>query len=932
MRRTSGLRTWPVLLPMLALFIGSLLAPREWAQVTMIPIAKLVGSKDRGRMIGARLERTSPGSVDPRPETTAGPALASVSPDQTGSDTLTTSRPAPDTAPPTRPDTQQTEDQVQVATLDSPQVAKVDESQVAEVRGTAGRNTFQELLLSAQDVCPLISPQGDAVEIGLPPSEALGALEQYAQPKRVVEVAPPVAKQVYPPAPLSANVALSAPDELGASASTSRDPSRLPSEVTLPNAWENAQNLDRQVLNARTDVVTHWPYPVEIARRLETLAAREPCAKCCADIVDQLRQLQGLDALASPTVTTCLQRLRDLAKQAAEYGATVEDLNDRAELQRVAHGLTRRLAIWSQVTAIASQSAEPVASGVRDARQLTAVLATVEKKLQASDNARKWREYLLLGEAQKCLSQDHPFNTQEYRVLLKRILLRIDFASLTPQEEAFLQQPELAALTTELRHLVMEPISYFTLLDELERYESELEPKHALQAATAQQMLRWSENPAVVELGQKLDAHYRNANVRISVSKQLIQRLLPGPERTSMGVDDVIMGARTVGSSETLTQLQVRLIPSSQSWRFGLEANGNVASETSSRKGPATFYSSGNSVFRAQKEVIVNAHGVRHTPAAAAAASANDLTGLETALDPLPILGEIAQNIARKQYLSRSDAARTEMQDKIAWQASQRFDSAVDERLQEVRQQFVAQFYQPTRKLALNPAVLDMQTSQDRMVVRYRLAGFHQLAAHTPRPQAPSSSVLSVQLHESALNNLLEQIGWAGREANFRQLHQELAQLFHRPSMTLPEDFPDDVTVRFADAHPLHVAFQEGHVSLVLAFAELAQGRNRWRDFTVRVRYLPAPEQSGADLVRDEYVELSGKRLRFRDQVALRAIFSRVFLRNQPIDVLSKLLRTDRRLKGLGVTQIAIDDGWIGVAVGEIAPVQVAGKTKPVVH
>ena len=97
-------------------------------------------------------------------------------------------------------------------------------------------------------------------------------------------------------------------------------------------------------------------------------------------------------------------------------------------------------------------------------------------------------------------------------------------------------------------------------------------------------------------------------------------------------------------------------------------------------------------------------------------------------------------------------------------------------------------------------------------------------------------------------------------------------------------------------------------------------------------RQLPAPEQSGADLVRDEYVELSGKRLRFRDQVTLRAIFSRVFLRNQPIDVLSKLLRTDRRLQGLGVTQIAIDDGWIGVAVGEIAPVQVADKTKPVVR
>ena len=104
-------------------------------------------------------------------------------------------------------------------------------------------------------------------------------------------------------------------------------------------------------------------------------------------------------------------------------------------------------------------------------------------------------------------------------------------------------------------------------------------------------------------------------------------------------------------------------------------------------------------------------------------------------------------------------------------------------------------FLQPLHKLALNPVALDMQTTEERMVARYRLAGFHQLAAHTPRPQAPANSVLSVQIHESALNNLLDQFGWAGREANFRDLHRELGELFRRQNWTLPEDFPDDVTV-----------------------------------------------------------------------------------------------------------------------------------------
>ena len=76
------------------------------------------------------------------------------------------------------------------------------------------------------------------------------------------------------------------------------------------------------------------------------------------------------------------------------------------------------------------------------------------------------------------------------------------------------------------------------------------------------------------------------------------------------------MGAHTVGCSEALTRLKVRLIPSPHTWRFGLEANGEIASETYSSKGPATFYNTGNSVFRAQKEVIVDPNGVRHGPAA----------------------------------------------------------------------------------------------------------------------------------------------------------------------------------------------------------------------------------------------------------------------------------------------------------------------------
>jgi hypothetical protein len=231
-------------------------------------------------------------------------------------------------------------------------------------------------------------------------------------------------------------------------------------------------------------------------------------------------------------------------------------------------------------------------------------------------------------------------------------------------------------------------------------------------------------------------------------------------------------------------------------------------------------------------------------------------------------------------------------------------------------QRFSDHFYCPLERLALNPVAREMRTTDECMIARYRLAAYHQLAAHTPRPLAPSNCSLSLQLHESALNNAIEQFGWEGKRVYPQDLRREVSELFKLGDVEMPDDMPDDVIIQFADQDPLRLSFQEGRVTLKLALAELRQGSKRWRDFTVRVHYRPAPEQPDADLVRDQYVELIG-RLGLRDQVALRGIFSRVFTRAKPFDLISRRLSEDPRLHGLALTQLAIGDGWMGIAIGK---------------
>jgi hypothetical protein len=210
-----------------------------------------------------------------------------------------------------------------------------------------------------------------------------------------------------------------------------------------------------------------------------------------------------------------------------------------------------------------------------------------------------------------------------------------------------------------------------------------------------------------------------------------------------------------------------------------------------------------------------------------------------------------------------------------------------------------------------------METTETDLVARLRLAGHHQLAAHTPRPTTPAGSVFHLQAHESAANNLFEQLNWEGRRANVRDLFREMVAHFQLATPELPDDLPDDVFVKFADQTPLSVAFQQGRVTLQLALAELSQGTSRWRDFTVRVHYRHAPEHPDADLVRDQYVELIGKRLHLRDQVALRGIFSRVFSQSKPIQLVNRGLQNDPRMAGLQIAQLVMSDGWLSVSLGE---------------
>jgi hypothetical protein len=209
---------------------------------------------------------------------------------------------------------------------------------------------------------------------------------------------------------------------------------------------------------------------------------------------------------------------------------------------------------------------------------------------------------------------------------------------------------------------------------------------------------------------------------------------------------------------------------------------------------------------------------------------------------------------------------------------------------------------------------LALSTTEDRMVARVRLGSLEQLGAHTPRPRAPADSWLSIQLHQSAINNALEKLDLDGRTFTLPELFAWIAQKLNRPNLSDQEDLPDDVQVTFARQDAIRIRCEQGRAEVTFALAKLTNRGRSWNNFSVKTYYLPQADELEPRLVRGRELHFDGRSVKGKGVPLLRAIFSKVLSPNRDLSLLPKSVTADKRLAGLQISQLAIEDGWIGIA------------------
>lgn len=706
------------------------------------------------------------------------------------------------------------------------------------------------------------------------------------------------------------------------------------STVISSAAWPRTAALDDQ-LNRLTER-TFGSDPAHPRTLVSTSPESSQLDQWSHAVSDGLKQLRRLPRLGDPEAGLLIERLDELAGHGVQQAEAARDRDVQVDWLRAAHSLKRRTAVWYPVWEVATRrTATPVdhrpvsvAGGDHDER-IADSIHRVRADLHLTADAAGWERFLLLDRI--AAAADSPDPTVRSEAALQW-LSRLDSPLLHDSHRQWLQRESISVLAAQLKTWVAEVVDYSRLLRQLESYESDSTELSAAEVATAVQALRHCDNPAATNVADAIDVYYRNANLRVAISQRMLERLTPEIPPQTVPVRTSMHGSQIRGTSEIHSDVKVTLIPAPGQWSMQLHTTGTVHTRSRGYRGPIVLRTLGSNGFQVTTPVTVTPSGIDVGQSQGQAEGRVRLQQIESDFDAIPLVGSVVRSYAKYKFEELAPQSSRITNHRIAGEVEHQVDDQLNEQVARATEQFSTLILGPMGRLRLDPTVTDMQTTEDRLIARYRLASHQQLAAGTARPRAPGQSLVSVQVHQSAVNNTLAQLVPQHQPTPIREAITAALATFGGIEPELPEDIPEDVSIQFLPTQPISVEFEDSIVWVTLRVVRLTRDeRLQLTKFVVRAAYRAEVDGTSAKLVRDGHLRISGPGMSMRERLPIRAIFNKVLSSSRPLPLTLPAMANHPALAGLEINQLVIDNGWIGLAIGP-AYAAVADRQQSVRH
>jgi hypothetical protein len=428
-------------------------------------------------------------------------------------------------------------------------------------------------------------------------------------------------------------------------------------------------------------------------------------------------------------------------------------------------------------------------------------------------------------------------------------------------------------------------------------------------------------------LASTLQKHLFNYNLRVLVSEAFLNRLM-SQNRVEQGpVNDFILGANVYGNQITNTAVDVDLKPSSNTVRFDLRLNGNITSNTQGVTPQATVYTIGNHTFNARKEINFDGQTFSTMPATIAVSPRNTTTGISTQMSGIPIIGRIAQRIATDQVEAKRGEAESIAAGRVQDNVLPRFNQDVDRSFAEQGDKLNREVFSGLRATKLFPDTYNYQSTDQLMTMNARVMSPHQIGGDLPDSRLMSVTGATALVHETALNNAIDQMDLAGQTVTEAELKAKI-EAFLTKALNRPYKFQAETPVEatdedekalngiiFAAVDPIRIRVTNDELTIVIRAGFKQEGKEDipTREITVPISLEAAGNQILAKRGNVIVAAAEGQ----GGGVAINAVVRKKIqsvLPDRAVD--SKIeIKTPEKIVISHVTKIKLVDGWLVINI-----------------
>jgi hypothetical protein len=425
-----------------------------------------------------------------------------------------------------------------------------------------------------------------------------------------------------------------------------------------------------------------------------------------------------------------------------------------------------------------------------------------------------------------------------------------------------------------------------------------------------------------------LERQFFNYNLRVVVTEPFLNKLIAQCRTESGPVFDCILGARVTGCQITNTAVNVDLKPSSNTARFDLKLDGHIRSNTQGVTPQATVYTDGNHTFCAAKEVTFDGKNFTTAPAVISVSPHNTTTGIATKFSGVPLLGGIANRFAARQVEAKRGEAESIAASRVSDRVLPQFNQEVDSSFATQGAKLETEFFAGLRSSGLFPDAYVYQSTDNVLSISARLMAPNQVAANIPDSRLSTVSGATALMHETVLNNAIDQLGIAGQTLNEPELREKLeaflSKALNRPFKLEPppakETTEDEETdklkaIIFATTDPVRFRIEDDELSIIIRAGFKNEGKDDipTREITVPISFKVVDRQILATRGNVTVAAAEGEGGGVLVNAVVRKKIQTV-LPDRAVDSKVEFKTRDKTVVAY-VTNLTLVDGWVGISI-----------------